>query len=962
MSALLRPIRLHRIRAAATALLLLFTAGISAHAADPATRWPQDAGDIRADAAVTWGALPNGLRYAIMPNTEPPGRISLRLCVRTGSLMETESQRGLSHFLEHMAFNGTKHFAADELIGRFQNQGLGFGSDINAHTGMYETVYILELPRTDAPLVGDCLQLLRDYADGQLLKAEEIEKERGVILSEKRDRDSVGYRTTLAQMSFLFPGSLLARRSPIGEEDVIAKAPRAEFASLYQSGHVPGRMLVVAVGAVDAKTFSPLIEKYFADIQAPAAPKADPDLSWKPAAGPHAMLHHEDEAPATSLSISSVQPFTVQPDTLAARRALLYRAISCMIVSRRLEILAKKDGAGFVPRGVEGQDLYRAATIAEISAECQPEQWKTTLGVLEQELRRALSYGFTKPEIAELSAQVRSSAEQAVKSAATRKSRQLADGIYRAILNEEVFTSPQADFEQVKADLDALTPEALLAEFRKLWAADAAGIFAAGNLKLDNAPAALLAAYNASRAVEVKPPVEEKTPEFAYTSFGAPGTVLSRRELADLGVTQLVLSNNVRVNIKPTHFEANAIHVGVRFGGGTLCAPADKPGLAVLANSIFIGGGLGRHSADEIERIFAGKHVGAGFSAGSDAFSLSGGTTPADFALELRYLAAFLTDPGYRPEAERQARKAFEQLYPMLRHTDKGVFKDQVGRFLASGDFRFGFPKEQELAVRTVQEVRDWLAKPLAKEYLEVTIVGDIKVEEAVGELLKTFGALPARDKKLPTYKKERRIRFPDPAAAAKAFPCETTLHKAQSYVFWPTGTDRIRSASASRRLAVLADILGDRLREEIREKLGETYSPRAGASCSDTYTEYGYVIAAVGASPEQAQSIADISRRIGAEVAAKGVTDEEFGRAVKPLLNEIKESLRSNAFWMDAVSGSQQNPAQLDRARSLEKDAAAITIRDINKLARKHLKSENALQILILPANGPEKKAAARP
>ena len=894
MSALLRPIRLHRIRAAATALLLLFTAGISAHAADPATRWPQDAGDIRADAAVTWGALPNGLRYAIMPNTEPPGRISLRLCVRTGSLMETESQRGLSHFLEHMAFNGTKHFAADELIGRFQNQGLGFGSDINAHTGMYETVYILELPRTDAPLVGDCLQLLRDYADGQLLKAEEIEKERGVILSEKRDRDSVGYRTTLAQMSFLFPGSLLARRSPIGEEDVIAKAPRAEFASLYQSGHVPGRMLVVAVGAVDAKTFSPLIEKYFADIQAPAAPKADPDLSWKPAAGPHAMLHHEDEAPATSLSISSVQPFTVQPDTLAARRAL--------------------------------------------------------------------SYGFTKPEIAELSAQVRSSAEQAVKSAATRKSRQLADGIYRAILNEEVFTSPQADFEQVKADLDALTPEALLAEFRKLWAADAAGIFAAGNLKLDNAPAALLAAYNASRAVEVKPPVEEKTPEFAYTSFGAPGTVLSRRELADLGVTQLVLSNNVRVNIKPTHFEANAIHVGVRFGGGTLCAPADNPGLAVLANSIFIGGGLGRHSADEIERIFAGKHVGAGFSAGSDAFSLSGGTTPADFALELRYLAAFLTDPGYRPEAERQARKAFEQLYPMLRHTDKGVFKDQVGRFLASGDFRFGFPKEQELAVRTVQEVRDWLAKPLAKEYLEVTIVGDIKVEEAVGELLKTFGALPARDKKLPTYKKERRIRFPDPAAAAKAFPCETTLHKAQSYVFWPTGTDRIRSASASRRLAVLADILGDRLREEIREKLGETYSPRAGASCSDTYTEYGYVIAAVGASPEQAQSIADISRRIGAEVAAKGVTDEEFGRAVKPLLNEIKESLRSNAFWMDAVSGSQQNPAQLDRARSLEKDAAAITIRDINKLARKHLKSENALQILILPANGPEKKAAARP
>ena len=148
----------------------------------------QDGSDIPVDPAVTWGVLDNGLRYAILPNSEPPNRVSLRLYVDAGSLMETDSQQGLAHFLEHMAFNGTKEFPAGEMVEYFQRLGMGFGSHTNAHTSFHETVYKLELPGTESALLNDAFKLLRDYADGMLLGEKEIEKERGVILKEKLSR------------------------------------------------------------------------------------------------------------------------------------------------------------------------------------------------------------------------------------------------------------------------------------------------------------------------------------------------------------------------------------------------------------------------------------------------------------------------------------------------------------------------------------------------------------------------------------------------------------------------------------------------------------------------------------------------------------------------------------------------------------------------------------------------------
>ncbi len=216
-----------------------------------APRFAHESSDLKPDAAAKFGVLENGLRYVIYPNAEPKGRASLRLLVLAGSLHEEENQRGVAHFLEHMAFNGSIHYAPGTLVEFFQRMGMSFGGDTNASTGLERTLYLLELPETSAKTLGEGLKVFSDYAGGLLLTAEEIDKERGIILSEKRARDNVGFRTFEAQFQFMLPETILPKRMPIGSVEVIEKAPRGRFVEFWDRWYRPEKMAAIIVGDVD---------------------------------------------------------------------------------------------------------------------------------------------------------------------------------------------------------------------------------------------------------------------------------------------------------------------------------------------------------------------------------------------------------------------------------------------------------------------------------------------------------------------------------------------------------------------------------------------------------------------------------------------------------------------------------------------------------------------------------------
>jgi len=932
--------------------VLVFAALRPAPAAPPV--FAQEASDLKPDPAAIWGRLPNGLRYVVLPNQEPRSRASLRLVVGSGSLYETEAQRGLAHFLEHMAFNGSTHYAPGTLVEYFQRLGMGFGNDTNASTSFDSTVYLLELPNTQPATLAEGFAVFADYAGGLLIDPNQIEKERGIILAEKRTRDSVEYRAFVAENEFLLGESLIPQRMPIGLADVIEQSGRPRFEDFYNTWYRPDNLAVIAVGDFDPAAVVAQIKATFGPLQPRAAARPQPDLGRVDTApGLHVRYRPEPEASHTTVSLEAIVPFPGEADTAANRLRDLPRDLAFAILNRRLSILSKKEDAPFATGSASVDDGYHFFRNASLELNGKPEHWRALVATAEQELRRALDYGFEPAELTEATATYRASLEQAARSAATRRSDDLSRELVDCLLRAEVFTTPAADLALLGPALDRVTADDCLRALREVWAVNRRSLFVTGNVDLAREPAppesAIAAAYAASQATAVKPPEKLGNEAFAYTQFGPAGTVAHTEEVKDLDVRLIEFANGVRLNLKPTKFEDNTIHVHIRVGAGRLTEPRDKPGLALLADLGFITGGLGRHSVDDLQRLYASKTVGLKFSVDDDALTLGGTTNRNDLLAQLQLLAAYLVDPGYRPEALRQARKALDQLYLRVAHTPEGPMQTEVPTLLASSDARFGLPPEKVAQTRTLDEVRAWLGPQLAAGPVEIGVVGDLDVDATIAAVAQTLGALPARTPK-PALTKEREVSFPAPFA--KIYTVPTEIPKGLVTLYWPT-TDA-RDVRLARRLTLLGEIFADRLRVKVREQMGDAYSPEAASLPSDTFTHYGFLLAQIAVDPAQAPQVAAAVLAIADDLQKNGATADELDRAKKPVLTSLRETARTNPYWLGAVVGScQEFPQRLDWSRTRYRDFEGITKAEIDALAAQYLAPARAIRVTVRPAPG---------
>ena len=933
-------------------LLAFFTA---ARAALP---FAQAESDLRPDPAARYGTLPNGLRYVIRPNHEPKNRASLRLVVQTGSLNEKEDQRGLAHFLEHMAFNGSAHYAPGTLVEFFQRMGMNFGGDTNASTGFDRTIYLLELPNTKEATLAEGLRVFGDYASSLLIRPEDINKERGIILSEKRTRDSVGYRTVVAQLGFMLHGSLFPERWPIGVTQVIEQAQRDRFVDFYNTWYRPELMTVIVVGDIDPDAVEKQVVATFTPVEPRAPAKPQPDLGHLDLAstdGVHIFHHAEPEAAETTVSIGTIQAYRHEPDTAANRLKYLPRSLANAMINRRLSELAKKENAPFTEGSADVGEEYDFYRQAAISLSCRADQWAAALGVADQEIRRALQHGFQPAELHEVIASFRNNLEQAAKTAPTRRSEALAAEIADTIVERNVFTTPADDLALYMPALEKVTVEDCVKALRDAWSAPHRLVMVTGNAKIDgDDSAAIRAAYEKAHAVPVEAPAAITEAKWGYTDFGAAGKVVKREHIDDLDVTLVTFANGVRLNLKKTDFEANRIRLTARIGNGQLTEPHDKPGLAAYTSQTYVEGGLGKHSADDLRRILAGHTVGASFGVAADAFVCSGGTNREDLLLQLQLMTARVTDPGFRPEAARQAKKAIEEMYLSLAHTPDGPFTLEVERLLASGDSRFGLPPQTEMLQRNLDEVKTWVTPDLAHGYIELAAVGDLDVDATIDAVAKTFGALPPR-KDRAKLEDLRNVKYPaQPFARSYAIPTE--IPKGVVAIYWPT-TDSLE-IHRTRRTTLLGLVLSDRLRVKVREQLGGGYSPGAGNNPSDAYPGYGYMMATVTIDPPRAQEIADAVIALATDMTKNGVTDDELGRAKQPVLTQLRESARTNGYWLNAVlSRAQERPQQLDWCRSRYADIESITKADLDTLAKTYLLPDRASRVIVIPERKPGEK-----
>ncbi|ATC64641.1 peptidase M16 [Nibricoccus aquaticus] len=919
-------------------------------------RFAHEHSDLKADPAARFGKLPNGLHYVVLANHEPKERASLRLVVLAGSFHETDDQQGLAHFLEHMAFNGSIHYPPGTIVEYFQRMGMSFGGDTNAYTSFDHTAYMLELPDTKTETLAEGIKVFSDYASGLLLLEPELNKERGIILSEKRARDSVEFRQLVAELKFVIGDTLLPKRMPIGIESVIEKAARDRFVDFYDTWYRPSRMAIVAVGDFDPAAIGKQITDNFSSFTARGPARPSPEIGNTYAFnGVRTLYHHEPEAGATTVAIQTASPIPPEADTAATRIARLPRDLAVAILNRRLDILVKEEGAPFTRGQAAVNDAFDLFRNALIELTCKPAQWSDALAVADQELRRALEHGFQPAELAEARANFLNGLEQAALTASTRRSDQLASELISALTQDEVFTTPADDLALLKPALEKITVEQCAAALRAAFSAPGRFVSVMGNAKIEPAATAasstspdaqILAAYESSRAKPVTAPTTIADAAFAYTDFGPAGKVTSRQHVDDLDVDLVTFANDVRLNLKKTAFEAGKIRVSVRIGAGRLTEPKTQPGLAYFTDKVFTAGGLGKHSVDDLERILAGKTVGLDFRIAGDAFQFTTLTNRDDLLLQLQLLAAYLTDAGWRPESIRVAHKNFEQLYTRLAHIPDGPLQLEVPRLLASGDPRFGLPSKEQLLARTLDEARAWATPQLTTGPIEIAIVGDLDPDATLAAVAQTFGALPARQPK-PAYEAERQAAFPEPFA--KDFTVTSEIPKGYVALYWPT-TDS-RDIRTVRRLSVLSEVFSDRLRVKIREELGDAYSPQTSSGPSDTYRNYGLMTALIAVDPAKAKIVTDATLEIATDLATNGVNEDELERAKKPILTSLREAGRNNQYWLFSVLGSaQEQPQRLDWRRSIDTDFAAITKTEIDALAKQYLPAARAFRVTSLP------------
>lgn len=908
------------------------------------TAWPHEKSELVPDPALIFGSLDNGFRYVLLRNQEPKGRVGIYLDVQAGSLHETEEQRGMAHFLEHMVFNGSTHFPPGSLVDYFQSIGMSFGGDTNAHTGFDETVYRILLPGASREELEKGLLVMSDYASGALLSEKEIERERGVILSEKRARDSVGYRSHEAGLAFTLRGTRIPGRMPIGVLETLNKADHKIMKAYYDAWYRPEKMILVMVGDFDPAQVEPLVHERFKQLRAGGERPVCPEWGQVAHTGTEFFYHHEPEMGSAEITIETVWNEQEGNDSLALQSRKIREMAATRIVQHRLEyLLEKKDTP--LTEGVSGSGMFLGRIgFGTISAKADPTKWQSALGLIEQVLRQALEYGFTQQEVQRVKKEMLSELDSSALTAATRDSPELAMDLIRKLNGNKVLMSPQQEKEAFAPLIEEMGEKEIHNSFQKIWNHEVRLIQLTGNASLSGKDplSEIKEVYELASLKKVTPPQAGTDLVFPYLHLAADKSPAQVQLLPEVKGERIVFANGVVVNLKQTKFQDNEVQLSADFGHGRQGEP--RPGLALLAERVVNESGTKKLAKSELDRVLAGSTVKLDFKVNEASFSWNGSAVNKDLEFLFQMLQARCMDPVVREDVHKMALQGFEQMYGQMASDVSGVMQLSGESFLAGGNKAFGLPSWQEFSALEAGQIRDWVEPAILSAALEVSLVGDFDLSQA-RELARMYLApLTKREQGKATAE---QLRFP--AGEVLRLPVESSIDKAMLVVAWPTAD--FWDIERTRRLYLLTEIFSDRLRKVIREKLGATYSPQVFNRPSRIYPGYGVLRAQLIVAPAQIDLLSREVVQVASDLWKSGVTAEELERAKAPMLTSLKDMVRTNGYWLNSVLAlSSRYPQQLQWPATILSGFGSVTREQLSVLAREYLDPAKAAMIMIVP------------
>lgn len=910
--------------------------------------WNAETSDLEPDPRIIYGRLPNGLTYAIRPNHRPENKVVVRMAIDFGSAAEADDEQGLAHFIEHMAFNGSRNVPEGEMVKMLERLGLSFGADTNASTGYTQTLYKLDLPKADSALLERALFLMRETAAELTFNPAAVDRERGIVLAEQRERENFAFQSARAANTLFYGNSYFATRYPIGQRDIIESAPADRMRALYRTYYRPDRIRIIVVGPVDPVAVERELVTKFADWQPtqPTLGKID-QCTLDTARGMSAASFNHPEI-SESVAVRQQLPDAPRPDTVNRAMLELKMQIASAILTQRMSRRSRDGDVPFLGGNINFSlgicDTYASVGFGVAGKDGS---WRKLLPFTEQIVRQAAEHGFDAAEITEQIKRLDAAYENNAKSEATESSLSIANDL--VALDDDVYNSDQYRLLLWRQLRPFMTRAAINAEFSAWFGKlSAPQIFVTSKQDAAVAQDDIIAAFNASRASPVAAPMERAAKDFAYTDFGPAGTIVEDRKIDDLGIRTIRFANGVLLNLKKTDFEDNRVRYSLRIDGGKLHFGRENAVLAWLMSSAYVSGGLEAHDIEDLRSLLAGTTVSPALSVGENFFGAAGGVAPADLERQFQVMAAYVTHPGYRENAVRLFRRPLPEIYDGLDATPGAALAVAMAKIMTDDDPRFAIPPIDAIQAADFADLKAALADALLTNRLEIALVGDFDETAAIATIKRTFGALPTRATSARDYSAARNVLW----AAARGnvdVPHKGEANQLGWRRVWTTTDDSDQKTTQA--MDLLARIATLRLTDELREKLGATYGIGANSDMSDIYPGRGTFSVATSGDPKNLGDIEKAVDAVIAELVAAPVDADIFERARKPVLESYADWTKRNDTWLGVASEAQTNADRLTRFRRNEATFKSITAQDVWKLAELYLRKPAEFTFRALPA-----------
>lgn len=902
-------------------------------------------GALPSDPHLKTGVLPNGLRYAVMHGETPKGAVSIRFAIDVGSYEETETERGLAHFVEHMAFRATRNFPEGAAGQQLAEIGVGAGRDHNAFTSLFSTLYVIDLPETGRGHLDLAFRWLRDVADGVAFDPEAVDHERGVILAEKEARNS---RAQIAEdriAAFQAPGLRSVNRAPIGLEQVLRTATADDLRRFHRRWYRPDTAVIAVAGDLPVETMEAAIQAAFASWRA-----EDPAPTRARLAGPEPgrgldAISLDDSGLDDRLRVCRLRPADpLDQQSPDRRRASALSRLWLDILDARLIARADQDGE-MVDANAWAQDDDRDVWRTCLQASPNPQGWEAALGALQSELRRLRRDGPSETELEAALERARADLRGSISVVDTETSADLADEIAHTLVTRTAFADPRVLLSAFGRSVENLTPADIKLAIDRDWTGAGPLIDAIG----DRPPSreALMAAWRRGEAApEPAAYADPPRPRWAYDSFGAPGRTARREQAADF--VRVTFGNGVVLNFKQTAFAKDTAEVRVTLGDGRREIAPEDLYRTRLASGLVVAGGLGRQSWREIDAALAPADWAFSVRVDDRAFILAASPLTSNLDLQLQVLAAYVSDPGFRPQAAARLRAVVDQAYRDYGAEPGNVAAIAIYRTFAPRSGQAPPPREAFGAL-TSADIDRLFRAPLTASPLEVTIVGDVDEKTATDLTAATFGALPARKTVSRARSDIPYLRLPVEAPPPLRLTHVGPADRAVVGLTWPLFVAAPETRRDETIASLLADILSDALTREVRDRQGRTYSPGVFALTPEA-GDQGLLNAQIETYPADVETVRLEALKVAAGLGRGEISAAQLEAVRKPAQSALASDLQTNAAWADQLAGSSRIESRPKDLELFPRSVGDIGLEELRAAARRWL-APTPIQVIVTPA-----------